>query len=89
MTYHSKYRTTLCSCDNYNMLLLQHGVSQEDVFRGVKQETFFDIVYKIASQANTNLEHVRSIFHCVESVTCFNFVGSKFHVFFVWSYICY
>ena len=46
------------SIQTVHFLLIQHGVSQEDIVRGQSSQALQDLVYDIASQANIHLEHV-------------------------------
>lgn len=37
---------------------MKHGVSQEDVIRGSREQNLKDVVYDVASQAYHHIEHV-------------------------------
>ncbi|CAH1779944.1 unnamed protein product, partial [Owenia fusiformis] len=41
--------------------LIQHSVAEEEVFRGCKEKKMLDVIYDIASVANSHLEKARSM----------------------------
>uniref|UniRef100_A0A0P4VY62 NADH dehydrogenase (ubiquinone) complex I, assembly factor 6 n=2 Tax=Scylla olivacea TaxID=85551 RepID=A0A0P4VY62_SCYOL len=41
-------------------IMMKHGVSQEDVIRGSREQNLKDVVYDVASQAYQHVEHARS-----------------------------
>lgn len=42
-------------------ILMKHGVSQEDVIRGSREQNLKDVAYDVASQAYEHIEHARSL----------------------------
>ncbi|XP_042884263.1 NADH dehydrogenase (ubiquinone) complex I, assembly factor 6-like [Penaeus japonicus] len=41
-------------------IMMQHGVSQEEVVRGVRDQKVKDVIYDVASVAHQHIEHARS-----------------------------
>ncbi|KAJ8411629.1 hypothetical protein AAFF_G00164370 [Aldrovandia affinis] len=54
--YHSQRRKVYLPMD----ICMLHGASQEDFIRGSREQNVRDVVYDIASQAHTHLQHARS-----------------------------
>lgn len=59
--YHSSRRKVYLPMD----ICMLHGASQEDFIRGNREQHIRDVVYDIASQAHTHLQHARSFSHLV------------------------
>ena len=45
---------------NINFFQIEHGVSDEDVIRGCREQKLKDAVYSLGSIANQHIEHVSS-----------------------------
>ncbi|XP_071537755.1 NADH dehydrogenase (ubiquinone) complex I, assembly factor 6 [Panulirus ornatus] len=59
--YHGTKRKVLLPRD----LMMKHGVSQEDVIRGGREQKVKDVIYDVASQSYQHLEHARSFLNDV------------------------